>query len=660
MIERTHAEQVLELPKVLKIISEFCQTQPGKLKALNIRQFSAQSLVEFEFKRIADIRKSGERVDFYIPFASNELSTALRSYSYLPAETLHTLLLFLIHTRTLKKRYRETRLKEYFNKFHNHDQLIEEINSKIDDNREIKDNASAALYKIRMQKKTLDKQIKTKLKEILEKQSHLFTEINIVERNGRYVLPVKANLRVHVPGIIHAYSNSGETVFIEPLKIVEFGAELVELEKKEQDEIINILKALTGIVKQSIYAIESDIDYAAELDLLFGKVAYANAYNCNMPIFGDHLDIKNGFHPLLKHLKKEVVPLNLKMPNEKKILLISGPNAGGKTVVLKTVGLLVLMAKCGFFIPADEGTTMPFFNEIHADIGDEQSIESDISTFAGHIIQIKNALNADDGNNLVLLDELMNQTSVEEGSALASAVMEELARKNNTVLATTHNESLKIFVSKRSDMLNAGMEFTDRPTYHLILGVPQPSNAIKLAEQMGINQGIIARAKGYLDKEKESLNEIFESLSKELKVVQEQKTRLNLLIAEYETKLAELAEKKKKEIGLLQEKYNKEMIRAKRTIDELIRQLKKDGVRPEIIKETKRIFAEELKREENKQPYYPQMGEMVRIKGSNKSGVVLAQHQGRYKIGFDNLFFWAKPEEIEPGPVGEKERQGTK
>lgn len=612
--------------------------------------------MEFEFKRITDLRKSGEKVDFYIPLAPNELSTALGLYSYLPAETLHTLLLFLIHTRTLKNRYRETNLKEYFNKFHNHEQLIEEINSKIDDNKEIKDNASPALYKIRMRKKTLYKQIKTILQEILEKQSHLFTEINIVERNGRYVLPVKANLKVHVPGIIHAYSNSGETVFIEPMEIVEFGAELIELEKNEQNEIINILKALTGIVKQSIYKIESDIDYAAELDLLFGKVAYANTYNCTMPIFGDHFDIKNSFHPLLKHLKKEVVPLNLKMPNEKKILLISGPNAGGKTVVLKTVGLLILMAKCGLFIPADEGTILPFFDEIYADIGDEQSIESDLSTFAGHIVQIKNALNADNGNKLVLLDELMNQTSVEEGSALASAVMEELARKNNTVFATTHNENLKIFVSKRNNMLNAGMEFTDKPTYRLILGIPQPSNAIKLAEQMGINHGIIARAKSYLDKEKESLNEMFESLSKELKVVQNQKNRLDSLINEYETKLAKLQENKKREMVLLQEKYNNELVKAKRKIDELIRQLKKDGPKPNVIREIKRVFTEELKKEENKQPYYPQMGEMVRIKGSNKSGVVLTQYQGRYKIGLDNLFFWAKPEEIEPCSVEEKER----
>ncbi len=600
-------------------------------------------------KRIEEIRQSGERVDFYIPFDFRELSTLLSVHSYLPVETIHLLRLFLIHTRTLKNRYKETRLREYFNKLHAQDGLIDEINARIDDNKEIRDSASPSLNRIRIRKKTLQNQIRSILKHIIETQTHLLTETNIVERNGRYVLPVKANLKANMPGIVHTYSNSGETVFIEPIEIVEFGAELVELEKKEQDEIINILKALTNVVKTVINEIEADIEYTSELDLLFAKAAYAGEYNCTMPVFGDHLEIKNAFHPLLKYLKKDAVPLNLIMPDGKKVLLISGPNAGGKTVVLKTVGLLALMAKCGIFIPADEGTTFPFFDEIYADIGDEQSIESDLSTFAGHLLRIRTALSSSNGNNLVLLDELMNQTSVEEGSALASAIMEEFSRRNNTVLATTHNESLKIFVSKRDDMLNAGMEFTDRPTYRLILGIPQPSNAIKLAEQMGINRGIIERAKSYLDKEKASLNELFESLAKELKEVTYEKNRLETLMKEYEKKNSELESRKKQELGELRQKYQRELLRARQRIDEMIKTLKKEGAKPEVIRETREFFAEELK-EQPKEPYYPKIGEVVRIRGSKKTGTVIDQQQNRYKISFNSLVFWAKPEDIEPGP----------
>ncbi|MEO0123878.1 MAG: hypothetical protein ABIL69_07740 [candidate division WOR-3 bacterium] len=633
---------------MLSILAAYCQTEPGRLKALNIREFTKQELAEYELRRIDEIRKSGERVDFYIPFMPGELKTLIIAQSYLPIDIFHTLRLFFIHLRTLRNRYEKGKLQNYFNKFHNYENIIEEINAKIDDNKEIKNDASPVLYKIRTRKRTLYNQIKNELKEILTSTPHLFTELNIVERNGRYVLPVKANLKHNLPGIVHAYSNSGETIFIEPMQIVEFGAELVELEKEEQDEIINILKALTSKIKLIIDDIESDIDYAASLDLLFAKVNYASDYNCAMPIFGNHLNIINGFHPLLKYLKKDTVPLNLGMPVDKKVLLISGPNAGGKTVVLKTVGLLCMMAKCGMFIPADEGTVLPFFDEIFADIGDEQSLESNLSTFAGHLLQIKNAFDSNKTNNLVLLDELMNQTSVEEGSALASAIMEELAKRNNIVLATTHNESLKIYVSKKADMLNAGMEFTDKPTYRLILGIPQPSNALKLAEQMGLDKIVIEKAKSYLDKEKESLNELFESLSKELTIVQEEKNRLNRLISEYDSKLAEFQSKKKKEMTELKEKYQKELLKAKHRIEELVRTLRKEGPKPELVKETKEFFNKELKKQESKIPYYPQIGEMVKIKGSNRAGIVLAQHQGRFKIGFDNLFFWAKPEEIEP------------
>lgn len=616
---------------------------------MSLKQINSLELAELELKRIDEIKKSGEKVNFYIPFIQGELRTQLTVQSYLNIDTIHTLRLFLTHLKTLKNRYEKGKLKNYFNKFHNYNAIIEEINTKIDDNKEVKDDATLSLHKIRLRKRVLYNQIKNELKNLLSTEPHLFTELNIVERNGRYALPVKANLKNHLPGIVHAYSNSGETVFIEPMQIVEYGAELVELEQKEQDEIVNILRALTSKIKTIIEDIESDIDYAGYLDFLFANVNYASDYNCTMPVFGDYLDIKNGYHPLLRHLKKDTVPLNLKMPIDKRVLLISGPNAGGKTVVLKTIGLLCLMAKCGIFIPADEGTILPFFDKIYADIGDEQSLESDLSTFAAHLIQIKAALEAEDGFNLVLLDELMNQTSVEEGSALASAVLEELARKKNIVFATTHNESLKIYVSNRSDMLNAGMEFTDRPTYRLIIGIPQPSNAIRLAEQMALNKNVIEKAKSYLDEEKASLNTLFEKLSKELAVVEEEKSRLKALISEYESKLNEFQSKKKREIEELREKYQKELLKAKHRIEELISALRKTGPKPELVKEAKEFFAEKMAQEKSSPPYYPQIGELVKLRGSKKSGVVLARHQGRYKIGFDNLFFWARPEEIEPG-----------
>ncbi len=615
---------------------------------MNIRQIESIALVEFELRRIEEIKRTGEDVAIYLPFSAEEFRNSINLYTHLPADTLNLLKLFLISLRTNKNRYRNKKLGEFFNRFHNYEELISEIESRIDGEAQIRDSASLELYKIRMKKKRTINEIKRLLKELLDLRPYLFTELNIVERVGRYVLPVKANFKNELKGIVHSYSNSRETVFIEPMETTPLSAELGELERMEEEEIISILKEITKMVKERRDDIESDLDYAAELDLLFAKVNYAKRYNCSRPLFGDHLDIKNGYHPLLKHLKDNVVPLNMKLPPDKRVLLISGPNAGGKTVVLKTVGLLALMARCGLYIPADEGTVLPFFSEIYADIGDEQSLESDLSTFAGHIRHIKEALNAKGQKNLVLLDELMNQTSVEEGSALASAIMEELSEKGNIVLATTHNESLKIFVSKREDMLNGGMEFTDRPTYRLILGIPQPSNAIRLAEKMGINGRLLERARSYLDTQKASLNELFENLARELKGVEEERARLNELIKDYETKLKELEMRRREEFAQLRNRFHNEMVKAKRRIDELIMRLKKEGARPEIVKESREFFDQELKKGEPSKPYHPELGEVVRIKGSNKPGQVLAVHQGRYKISFGNIYFWARPEEIEP------------
>jgi DNA mismatch repair protein MutS2 len=358
------------------------------------------------------------------------------------------------------------------------------------------------------------------------------------------------------------------------------------------------------------------------------------------------MNIINGYHPVLKKLINDVVSLNLQLNGSRKILLISGPNAGGKTIVLKTTGLLVLMAKCGLFVPADEGTTLPFYNEVYADIGDEQSIESSLSTFAAHIKQIKGSLDGSQ-NSLVLLDELMSQTSVEEGSALAIAILEHYAKRGNTVLATTHNEDLKIFVSRRQDMINGGMEFTDRPTYRFIPGIPQPSNAIKLAKSLGITEPIIQHAIDQLDKDKMSVNILFEDLSRELKAVKEEKNRLSNLINEYEKKLNTLNQRKKEELSSLQEKYRRELIISKRSIEKLIKELKKAGPKPEVVHDARMFFEEKIKIKEDIVPYYPEMNEMVRVRQLKRTGQVVEMHQGKYKVSLDNIFYWVGPEDIE-------------
>lgn len=553
---------------------------------------------------------------------------------------------WFISVRSLKKRFSGTSVSKYFNRLHDYQRIAQEIDAYIDENGQMRDNASDELLSVRTQRRRVRNSIQEVLQRILAHRSSVFTDGHILQRNERYVLPVKRNFKNDIPGIVHSYSNSGETVFIEPLEIADDSAKLVELNEREKEEIARLLKILTDIVRMQIDDIEQDIETIVDLDLLFAKVLYASEFNATMPFFSDSLKIVNGYHPVLKKVKEHAVSLNLSMDAEKKILLISGPNAGGKTVVLKTVGLLVLMAKCGMYISAEEGSTIPFFEEVYADIGDEQSIESNLSTFAGHIKQIREALEAK-SHSLVLLDELMSQTSVEEGSALAIAILEEFARKNSTVLATTHNEDLKIFVSRRSDMMNGGMEFTDAPTYRLILGIPQPSNAIRLARTLGLNGNVIKSALKYVDKDKMSLNTLFEDLSKELKSVKEERQRLSLLSRDYESKLELLNTKKRKELDELKAKYKRELIQAKRSIEKMVKDLKREGPKPEAIYKMRSFFTERLRVEKMHEPYYPRIGELVRIRELNKVGQVIEEHAGQYKIGLENIYYWVDPKDIE-------------
>ncbi len=646
VITRSHAEEVLELPKVLNILSSYCHSEPAKKRVLNLSPLSGLDVVEAELAKVAEIQRSGETASFFVPFAAGVLASQLQGLTFLPVERIMELRLFLKSVHALRRQFINSRLSAFFTRLHSHGELIQEIERCLDETGGVKDSASDRLAQIRRRKKQTSSRIRATLQNLLSTNPNMFTDTNIVERGGHYALPVKANFKKGIKGIVHAYSNSGETVFIEPMDITDDAAYLCELQETERVEVERILGCLTDAIRQSLEVIEDDIDTVISLDVLFAKAGYASAENANRPVFGERLKITNGYHPLLKQVNDKIVPLNLDLNSGKRVLLISGPNAGGKTIVLKTVGLIALMAKCGLFIPADEGSTVPFFKELYADIGDEQSIEFQLSTFAAHLKQIKQALEADD-NSLVLLDELMSQTSVEEGSALAAAILDELRRKG-MVLATTHNENLKIFVSNQPDMINAGMEYTDRPTYRLILGVPQPSNAIKLAGQLGLRERVLERAVSYLDGDKMSVNQLFEDLSRQLKAVDEERHKLSRLTTDYEDKLAAFNSRKKQETDELRLKYRNELTKAKRDVEKLIKTLRKEGPKPDNVHKMRGFFDEKLHQRVEATPYHPGLGELVRIRDLRKIGQVVEEKQGRYKISLENIFYWVEPVDIEP------------
>jgi DNA mismatch repair protein MutS2 len=602
--------------------------------------------VQFELKRVGDVLRLGQVIQLFIPSEPGQLTEKLTTLPYLSVEDLVQLRNWFTFVNGEKTKRASSSVGKYFNQMGNYKRHIEEINTYIDDNSQIKDNATETLHRIRLQTRRVKKRMQDTLNKLLIEKQHLYSDTAIMIRNGKHVLPVKRNFKKEFPGIVHSYSNSGETVFMEPAAIADDSAQLVELYEQEKAEIEKILGYMSGVIEADKGQIEADIEAVIDLDLLFAKAQYAGTLQATMPSFDAELKIVNGYHPILREIAENVVPLNLKIDANKKVLLISGPNAGGKTVVLKTTGLLVLMAKCGLYVPFDEGSTVPFFDEVYADIGDEQSLESRLSTFAAHIKQIKSALDSD-AYSLVLLDELMSQTSVEEGSALATAILGEFAGRRSLVLATTHNEDLKLFVSRQEQMVNAGMEFTDKPTFRLIMGIPQPSNAIKLARKLGINGSVIENALRFLDKDKVSLNQLFEDLSAELKAVQEERSTLSRLTKEYEEQLKNIKDRKKKTIDEAKTKYRKELIQAKRSIEKMIKDLKKEGPKQETVRDMRVFFEEKLATERPHEPYFPEVGEMVRIRELRRVGQVVEEHAGKYKISLDNIYYWVEPRELE-------------
>ena len=378
--------------------------------------------------------------------------------------------------------------------------VVDAIGRAVNDRGEIMDSASPALGRIRSELNVVRGRLMEKLQRLISSQAtaKYIQEAIITERDGRYVIPIRAEAKGRIPGIVHDTSASGATLFVEPLSVVEMGNRVRELEREEAREIERILRELSALIAEHADAIDVTIATLAELDLAFAKAKYSVAIHGVEPKLAtshSQLTIVQGRHPLLDPLK--VVPVSLELGGAFSILVITGPNTGGKTVTLKTIGLLSLMAQCGLHIPAQPGSRLPIFSGIFADIGDEQSIEQSLSTFSGHLKNIIEILRDADPNSLVLLDELGAGTDPVEGSALARAILENLLARRVPALVATHYAELKAFAQTTPGVQNASVEFdveTLSPTYHLMMGLPGKSNAFAIATRLGLNRAIIARA----------------------------------------------------------------------------------------------------------------------------------------------------------------------
>src|SRR5271157_3387675 len=378
-------------------------------------------------------------------------------------------------------------------------------------NGEISDDASSALRRIRASIQQTRDSIQKTLRQILRTRQAESGEDYVTLRNDRFVIPVRSEHRRNVPGVVHGASATGQTVFVEPFETVEINNQLVQLAEDEAAEIFRILKELTDRLRQTIGPLQAAAETIAELDSVFARARFARDFDACVPEFSDAAELRldAARHPVLEDkLRKEnraIVPISLVLSGEERLLVISGPNTGGKTVALKTAGMAALAAQAGIPVAAQR-VVLPLFDRVLVDIGDEQSIAADLSTFSAHMLNLKSMLEEATPKSLVLVDEMGTGTAPEEGAALAVALLDEFHKKNCFVLATTHHDRLKTYASTTPGVVNAAVEFDDinlRPTYRLMLGVPGGSSGIAIAERLGLSEPVIRRARELMTPESE-------------------------------------------------------------------------------------------------------------------------------------------------------------
>lgn len=467
--------------------------------------------------------------------------------------------------------------------------LYDEIRRCILSEDEIADDASSTLHSIRRSMRGMNDKIRAQMNSMINNtttRSYLQDTV-ITMRDGRYCLPVKAEAKSLVPGMIHDQSSTGSTLFIEPMAVVNLNNEYKELQLREQEEIEVILAGLSNLTASYATQLLADYELLTELDFIFARAAFAQTYNGVAPLFNDdgRIHIRKGCHPLLD--PKKVVPIDVRLGEDFRLLIVTGPNTGGKTVSLKTVGLLTLMGQSGLHIPASERSELGIFDEVFADIGDEQSIEQSLSTFSSHMVNIIRILEQVNDRSLVLFDELCAGTDPTEGAALAISILSKLHLYGARIMATTHYSELKVYALSTPGVENACCEFdvaTLSPTYRLLIGIPGKSNAFAISEKLGLPTDLIADAKGRISKSEGDFEDLIADLEKSRSTIEREQLEINQYKAEIES-LKKKLEQKQERLDSSRDKILREaneqaysiLKEAKDVADETIRNFNKYG-----------------------------------------------------------------------------------
>ena len=439
--------------------------------------------------------------------------------------------------------------------------LSQEIRRCILSEEEISDDASPALRSVRRSIRTANDRIHSTLSGMVNGSARTYLQDAVItQRNGRYCIPVKAEYRSQVPGMIHDQSSTGSTLFAEPMAVVRLNNDLKELYLKEQEEIEHVLEQLSQEAASCTESIAQDYEILTELDFIFAKANLAREMKATCPVFNEkrQILIKEGRHPLLDPSK--VVPVTIRLGQEYDLLIVTGPNTGGKTVSLKTTGLLTLMGQAGLHIPAAQNSQLAVFDEVYADIGDEQSIEQSLSTFSSHMTNIIRILKEASLNSLVLFDELCAGTDPTEGAALAIAILSHLHKMGIRTMATTHYSELKVFALSASGVENACCEFdveTLSPTYRLLIGIPGKSNAFAISSKLGLPDFLIEDARGHLSEQSESFEDLLADLESSRRTIEQEQEEIREHKEEIRS-LREALEKKQEKLDAQRDRILRE------------------------------------------------------------------------------------------------------
>ena len=586
----------LEYDKILEKVSAYCKTYIGKNHSLTLRpsqnKEEVQNMLNETSQGVILIQRNSVPPLGAIADITVYLKT-LDGCGTLSIKALLEIQNILQMASNLKNYFDKDYLKdddfsaveELFNNLYINPSIVETLAKSIVDEDTISDSASSKLQDIRRQQRKIEQDIRSKLNTILHSSTYSkYIQENVITiRNGRFVIPVKDEYRSQVKGFIHDMSSSGSTVFIEPIAVFDLNNELSNLHIEENLEIERILQNLSGLLYPYTEELKNNVEIIGKLDFIFAKARYSLDLHCSTPVLNNDkfISLKNARHPLIA--PTDVVPCSLELGNDFSTLIITGPNTGGKTVTLKTVGLLTAMACSGLNIPADEPSSIYVFDYIFADIGDEQSISESLSTFSSHMSNIVKITNSATTNSLILVDELGSGTDPLEGAHLAISILQHFTELGAITVATSHYQELKKYALVTPGFKNASVEFDIenlKPTYRLLLGIPGKSNAFAISRKLGLNESIISHAASMIDKETVNFEDLLKSIYDSKSQVEAEKIRTAAALQEAEelkknlkNHNTDILNKEKQLIANAKQEAKQILLDAKETANEIIKDI---------------------------------------------------------------------------------------